>query len=204
MKEIEVKTKRPKLISKPGLRDRGWTDTMIQRYLPIHDAEKANPYYKCAAPMKLYMIDRIIKIEKRKSFMEMLAKSKERKALAQKAVTTKIDKVREFANSIDIDIPLSPKDQLIWEACNSYNDHKEYQAILNGYDRDWHVAGPHSDDAFLARICQNYLRHNCTDYDDMLDKLFGKVGVSVGHDIIKKRINDRIRELYPWIKENLS
>ena len=43
MKKATIK-KKAELISKPGLRERGWTDTMIRRFLPVHDAEKENPY----------------------------------------------------------------------------------------------------------------------------------------------------------------
>ena len=63
-------------------------------------------------------------------------------------------------------------------------------------------ATPQSDEKFIARICMNYLRHNCTRYDKELEKMFGKTGRAEGHDIIQNRINQEICRIYPEIKKH--
>ena len=57
-----------------------------------------------------------------------------------------------------------------------------------------------SDKDFLHRITTNYLRHECTSYENELYKLFGKTGVNEAHDILQRRINDEIRRVYPQLK----
>ena len=40
------------------LKQRGWTDGLIKKFLPKPDETKTNPVIKSAAPMKLYKIKR--------------------------------------------------------------------------------------------------------------------------------------------------
>ena len=196
--------KRDEMFSKPALKERGWTDSLIKKFLPTHDGERLNPHYRCAPPMKLYRIERVKKIENSKEFVEMIEKSKKRKETARQAVDNKISNIMEYAQNIDIVIPIIPDNELKYRACADYNDFKEYQSAIRGEPLEYSPAGPYSDDVFLARICTNYLRHNCTDYETHLEKLFGRTGVHLAHDIIKKRINDKISEQYPWIKDAMA
>ena len=46
------------------LKQRGWTDGLIKKFLPKPDETKTNPIVKSAAPMKLYKIKRVERIEK--------------------------------------------------------------------------------------------------------------------------------------------
>lgn len=41
------------------LKQRGWTDGLIKKFLPKPDETKTNPIVKSAAPMKLYKIKRV-------------------------------------------------------------------------------------------------------------------------------------------------
>ena len=41
------------------LKQRGWTDGLIKKFLPKPDETKTNPVIKSAAPMKLYKIKRV-------------------------------------------------------------------------------------------------------------------------------------------------
>lgn len=51
--------KKPEYLSTLKLKERGWTDGMIRRFLGEPDATRPNPHYKCAAPMKLYELKRV-------------------------------------------------------------------------------------------------------------------------------------------------
>ena len=37
----------------------GWTDGLIARHLGKHDREAPNPHYRSAAPMRLYLLERV-------------------------------------------------------------------------------------------------------------------------------------------------
>lgn len=61
---------------------------------------------------------------------------------------------------------------------------------------DGRFADEGSDREFLKRICINYLRHECTAYEDELDRMSGEVGVREAHDLLQNRINEAIRAKY--------
>ena len=191
---------KPEYLTTPRLKERGWTDTMIKKFLGEPDATRDNPHYKCAAPMKLYETKRVERVERRKSCKEYMAASAGRKASAQKGVKTKLERALDYARTVGINVPTMDYDKVVKQACQSYNDWHQYDR--NGmYNIDFIPADPlNSDKDFLQRITINYLRHECSSYEQQLYKLFGKTGVNEAHDILQKRINDEIQRIYPELK----
>jgi hypothetical protein len=47
----------------PTLKARGWTETLIRQYLGAPDSSCPNPYYRSAAPMRLYARARVEAVE---------------------------------------------------------------------------------------------------------------------------------------------
>ena len=191
--------KKEEFITASGLKERGWTKKLIDTFLQYPDKIETNPVYKSAKPMKLYSLDRVKKAERRKKFKEEFEKAKKRKASARKGVETRVSNLLDWIDSIEIKIPLIDQDKLIDIACKSYNEWQEYKAELRDYECDYKCAAKDSDPEFIARICRNYLRHQCTSYERQLHKMYGKAGVQEGHDILQNRINDRINSMYPFI-----
>jgi len=37
--------------------------------------------------------------------------------------------------------------------------------------------------------------------EEELDKIYGKVGVDEGYLVIRKKVLDKIAEVYPWLRE---
>lgn len=192
------------MISKSGLKYRGWTDTLIKKFLKEPDEKKTNPHYKCASPMLLYSEERVKKIEKRKTFIALFEKVKARKESAKKAVETKKQKIIDYVNNMEIDIPLMEIDVLDKKARASYdNFHSRRYYWDNDFEDyvEYYQSAFNSDDEdFIKRITINYLRHQRTNYENQLRSMFGKVGVQEGHDILQKRINDKIKEVYPHLR----
>lgn len=186
--------------TKPRLKEQGWTDGMIKKLLGDPDATRPNPMYKSAAPMTLYLVSRVQQVEASEAFREAKAKSVGRKASAQKGVKTKLDKALEYARTVGINVPQMDYDKVVERACKSYNEWHQYDR--NGmYNLDFIPADPiNSDSDFLCRITTNYLRHECSSYEEQLYKLYGKTGVNEAHDILQKRINDEIKRIYPRLK----
>lgn len=54
------------------LKQRGWTEGLIRKFLPKPDETKTNPIIRSAAPMKLYKIKRVERIEKSEKFVGFL------------------------------------------------------------------------------------------------------------------------------------
>lgn len=175
-------------ISCSELKRRGWTDGLIKKFLPTPDDTKTNPIFKCAAPMKLYKIKRVVKIEKSEQFIKEMEAISIRKNAAKKAVETKTAKTLEKANSVNFNVPTFSKDKLERNAIYHYEQYNDTKV----YDRD--------NEDFINRICTNYLRHECTNYDRILDSLYGLVGRQKAYEIIKGRINQEIKEKHNWIQ----
>lgn len=187
-------------LTKAKLKEKGWTDGMVKKFLGEPDMTKPNPYYKSAAPMGLYDIKRVAKVERSAKFKEELEKSSGRKQSAQKAVKTKKDKAVEYAKMVEVHLPQMDYNKVLEMACDSYNGWHQYDR--NGFPNvNFIPADPLlSDEEFLQRIATNYLRHECTSYEKELYKLFGKTGVHEAHDILQKRINAEIVKTYPQLK----
>lgn len=60
--------KAPENFSVPELKARGWTRTLIERFLPEADATRPNPMFRSAAPMRLYCQQRVVAIEATEEF----------------------------------------------------------------------------------------------------------------------------------------
>lgn len=150
--------------------------------------------------MLLYSKERVKKIEKRKTFIALFEKVKARKESAKKAVETKKQKIIDYVNNMEIDIPLMEIDVLDKKARASYdNFHSRRYYWDNDFEDyvEYYQSAFNSDDEdFIKRITINYLRHQRTNYENQLRSMFGKVGVQEGHDILQKRINDKIKEVY--------
>jgi hypothetical protein len=198
------KEKKEEYITTSGLRERGWTAKLIRDFAGNPDKTERNPVYKSAAPMRLYLLKRIKRIENTKKFRVASEKSKKRKESALRSADKKRQRTIEYATNLVIRIPIFTKEKLIAKACKSYNDFQMLKMMERGGDYDYEPATPDSDIKFLSRICTNFLRHKCTKYEKALDNMFGNVGVQEGHDIIKRRVNEAIFETYEWIDRDYN
>lgn len=186
-------------LNKKQLKERGWTESMIKKFLAKPDAEKQNPKYRSAASMKLYKLERVQQVESSSEYQQQSKQTASRKQAAQKAVTTKLMKTWEYLDTVDFQVPMISKNQLIQDACNHYNN--------NQYDRDrseYATAGKDSEQTFLDRITVNYLRHCMSDYEYEINKITGKVGKDEGYLEIKRKILDAIAEQYTWLEKECN
>jgi len=100
-------------ITKPNLKNRGWTDAMVKKFLGAPDMTKPNPHYKSAAPMGLWLAKRVNQVERTAEWKAEKEKSAGRKTSAQKAVKTKTDKAKEFAQTVEIHVPVTDFDWMM-------------------------------------------------------------------------------------------
>ncbi len=182
---------RDKMLTRQGLRDRGWTDKLIRVFLGEPD-DIRNPHYRCAAPMKLYSMRRAETAEQTEEFREEQTKAKRRQAAAYRAAETKRSATMAHAESVEFDIPALEMEDLISRACAHYNSRHRDQ---------WMMATPKSDPEFLERIAVNYLRHVCTDYDWELRELRWRVGNDLACDTVRTRVLCAIAEAYPLLAD---
>ena len=179
-------------ISLSSLKDRGWTESIIKRYALQHDKEAVNPYYRSAAPIKLYELHKIEAIEATEEFKELQSATLKRKEAAKKAAETKMQSMKDYVHSIEIKMPMSSKEQVFRRAVAHYNALWEWRGCYDKHISDYRIL----DNATLERLTANMIRHSMTDYDSVLERNYGKVGVEYAHDYLKEKINKMVHDTY--------
>ena len=168
------------------LKQRGWTDASIRRFLGEPDWKKRNPVYATAAPVRFYCCDRVAAAEASPEYRDWLEKSKVRSENARKKAERRKAELLEWVDEIEITIPKI--DDVTENAVRHYNaywEDSEKRASIN------------DDEEFLARITVNYLRHMCSKYERQLAVLFGRPGADEAYRQLKIRILEAIARTYP-------
>lgn len=194
-----MKDNKKEFITKTMLKERGWTDSLIKEFLPEPHKTSQNTYYRSAPPICLYKILIVKKIEKTKKFSIKFEKAQKRKRSAQKAVETKLNKLKKYVEEVDINVPKMSKNKLIKSAIKHYNEMQEEREYL-GLKTCGQIASKNSDQDFLNRITVNYIRHCLTIYEEELNVISGKIGVWEGYVDIKEKVFDEISNVYPWLR----
>lgn len=183
---------RVEMLTKTSLKDRGWTDSLIRKFLGEPDVLRPNPHYRSAPKMQLYKIDRVIDIEQNEAFKAALETARKRSEARKNSAIEQAERLREYIRNLNIEFPVWSKQRLTQEACDHYN-------------RLWRTtekrATPQSSEDFLSRISVNFLRHGLTPYDMELYLMFGKIGSVEGRVLLKARVLECIAETYPFLED---
>ena len=189
-----------KYITKAGLKTRGWTDSMIRKFLGNPDLEKTNPHYKSAPKMKLFKLSRINDLEGTEEFRIHLIKSGQRSSVMKKVAKDKEKKLLEEINRLEILVTIISPESLLKTSIENYNDFHEYISMERGH-YDFVPADSRSDRSFLQRIQVNYLRHNLTEYGRELENVAGKIRIARAVLMIKEKVYDAIALAYPYLSQ---
>jgi hypothetical protein len=112
----------PPLLTKTKLKERGWTDTLIEKFLPHPDETQTNPIYTSSSPMRLYRLERVEQMEASKDFIASQSRTAARKRAAQKGIETKRRKLMQYIDTLHFPVlPLASTEELIDIACSNYN-----------------------------------------------------------------------------------
>jgi hypothetical protein len=108
----EIRAKWPEIaaasrcIGAPGLKERGWTESMIRDLLGEPHLRVDNPHYKTAAPMRLWRLQRAEAVEATPEFAAARERGERQCAAAAKAAETR--KIwRALAGSKPVTVRLS-------------------------------------------------------------------------------------------------
>lgn len=175
------------------LRERGWTVAAINRFLgePDYVGGWSRTYY-------LYTEARVHAAEMTDQYRAWreasLARTARSKASASRRRAQLLQALQDWHPDFDIaeDVTLG---EVIGDGIEAYNLHQR----ATRDEPYW--ADRKSDRAFLDRITVNYLRHNVTDYDDMLQELRGRVGVRDAEDLFRERVYEAIASRFPELAE---
>lgn len=187
-----VRDAQPERWTQTTLKSRGWTLSLVRRFLDPPDATAPNPHYRSVgAPMKLYDAERVQALEATQAVSEALAQSRQRSLRAQARAARQREAVLAAVRDWPITVPRMTRDTLLAQAVAHYND----LWVSRGRDDKW--ATIHDNPEFLDRIAVNYLRHVCTNYEDRLVDLYGTIGATEARPLLKQRILSAIAATYP-------
>ena len=192
-------TKKAKYETPSGMHRRGWTPTLITRFLGEPDEYFDNPHYRSAAPMRAYLVERVQAAENDPAAAAALAKvlqSREaRSTAAMRGADTQREKLSEWATNTPL-AWLHGTPETEEEARRAGTDTwTARQAERGRYDADGEAAGPAHQD----RWAENYLRHECIDYEPALAELHGRCGKDEAYRLLRSRVDEMIRNRFPTL-----
>jgi hypothetical protein len=179
-----------------ALKERGWTNAAVRKFLGTADFTKPNPFYRTGPTMKLYRLARVITAESTVEFLAFKVVAERRSKSATDAAAKRREETLAWAERVDIDVQKhSSLSRVRNQAIRHYNDRAEW-----GYDS----ASTESDPRFLDRITVNFLRHELSNYESLLADKFGRVGADEAYSVLKVRILSAIGATYPELQPEAS
>lgn len=183
------------MFSRNEIKARGWTDRMIERHLGEPSGERRNPCYRSQG-VNVWSLSRVLHAELNDAANEVKqtqSKRKMRQTQSEKGLRTKREKLLATIEEIVIEVRVFSKDELVLQACGDYNATRACNGGMS--------ASPESGPGFLDRICVNYIRHNLTNYDEVIGNISGQVAVEEAYHLHYTRVMEAIAQKYPWLEE---
>ena len=128
--------------SVPELRGRGWTETMIQRLLGEPDQRIVNPYYRTAAPMRLYRAARVMVAEAMPAFAERAAKAAVRSARGKAVAQAKAQALLQHVAEMPVTVRVVEPEVLQQRAVAHYNQRQRRRPETSFNEWDWTANWP--------------------------------------------------------------
>lgn len=173
------------MITKTELETR-WSKALIKKFAPTIAKQKKKNIY--GGTTFLYLLEEIEKIEQSETFkreyentMKRKAKAKERSIEVEKRLLNA--KISQFIDSLIVELPT--KEKLIDKAIYHYNT----------INRNGYCADRNCDKDFLLRIAQNYVRHICSNYEDILFCYSNGKYKNEAYYALKEHINGKVETL---------
>ena len=118
-----------KYITVSGLKARGWTASLIQRFLGKEDKTAENPHYHSAPMMRLYDLNRVVNEEIKAEFKDWKIIAQKRSIQGKKAAATRAMKLLEMVEMMTVGVTIINSEMLLKKAIRSYNDFHSYSHI---------------------------------------------------------------------------
>ena len=176
------------------IKTRNWTESLIKKHLGEADMLKTNPNYKGGAQMKLFLLERVLQVEKSKEFQVDFEKSKRRRIASLNVIKTKTDNLIHNINNLEIVVEKIGFNILLKATIDHYNSRNIF-SFINEKTLDTKTKN---------RLMVNYIRHHLTSYESFLDDINCQVGKLKAYKTLNRRLYDKISEVYPTLKMECS
>jgi hypothetical protein len=167
----------------------GWTDKLIDTFLPSSDKSYPNKY---GTMTKLYSERRVLDAMRRPEFPKAFKEAQKVSARARRAVDTKCFNAMDLVDAIDLRIPSLTKQELHQRSCDWWN---RGQRVSPG-----EVVTPEDGDELLDPLSVMYLHNVSNGYrlDPRVAEM--RAGKSIVLEYLNLRVYQKISEVYPWLK----
>lgn len=184
-------TTRTHQYSRNDLRARGWTPAMVRQYLGQPDTIVR--IWRTSHHMHLFDVGRVEQAEAQPEWGARADEAAQRSAAGKARAETAAAKTVEWAQAVEVKVPVMPMEELFDRAKESYEELWAYRGEMRFADGD--------NEEFLHRIAVNYLRHECTKYERLLASSRGEVGRLEAQAVIRERVLDAIADAYPDLED---
>lgn len=175
----------------------GWTDGSIKKFLGEPDKLARNPNYLTGPPMQLYRQSRVRETMELEEWKDWYQRTLERRQSQSKKAKEVADLKRNKAifsalNKLKIKFPKAKTKQDIYRRTRERWARTKEQLSSERGEYEWFaVPGPDVDAATQRRWLNNWIRHDCSNYEQILYELSGQVGINDAHDRLQAEIEAR-------------
>lgn len=142
-----------------------------------------NRHHRSGPPALLYCPIKLERLSKSKKCEEARQRrSPERRAAARRGVNTKTERLLDLVERMPITVVRLPKEEVLRRALAGNEERR---------------MASETEEDFEARMVWNFLRHECTDYDSVVDALVAQVGKDDARRRLRERILEVIESAYP-------
>lgn len=183
-----------KIIMK-ALIERGWTKSIVKKFYPDHEEH----WYKSDKVCYLYCLSIVKRIEASEDFKKAIVKSDVRRQTARKSRDERNNKLIEIINGMNIRVPTKNIDYLkreaikAWEAWNTWK-------LMEGRRVESTKWEPNYNSEESKRITCNYIRHELTNYDEMLAHFLNNFNKNEVYGPLHGKYLNAIYDKYPELK----
>jgi hypothetical protein len=183
------------------LKQRGWTDSAIRKFLGEPDKLKPNPHYKKAPPMRLYDSDRVEQTEESEEWKEWYQKSLDRRekqsqAMQESAQKKRQELIEKAKAMLEYHFPeKKPTPQAV--ISHWWENRQNHELSRDRFDAFFALSIPAQEDLdaeTLNRWAQNMLRHEYTNYDEICLFLGGEIGKEEAYNALRGTVDKAIDE----------
>ena len=175
----------------------GWTDRLIRKVLGDPDDVRRGTRQK----VRLYARDRVEAAMARKDVREQLehaARSREtRSAAARKAANRRKEALIRWVKIVGIEwMPHTPR--TAQRAIRAGMKQRVEERALRGSFGD--PLGPVEDPERRKALARAYLRHHCTNYEQIYSELVGKAGHDRAYVLLRRRVDAMVVQRFPSLR----
>ena len=176
----------------------GWTDGSIKNFLGEPDKLASNPNYRSGPPMQLYLQSRVraaMETEEWKGWYTKTLARRQKQSERSKAIAEKKREqaIAQSLKQLKVKFPKVKSESEAYRLARQYwAEHKEALALSRGEFPDFvEVPGSDVDIDTQYRWLNNWIRHELSNYEAILESLSGQIGINASHDELQGEIEKR-------------